>query len=50
MSSNVIFNKKKLHSAKSLDHPRASLKITNYGTNKFIMVSTLADTGAQSNF
>ena len=34
-----------LRRAKTLDHPRASIKITN----KLVMVSALADTGAQSN-
>ena len=34
-----------LRRAKTLDHPRASIKITN----KLVIVSALADTGAQSN-
>ena len=45
----IIFDRKKLRKAKTLDHPRASIKITKYGTNKFIVVSALADTSAQSN-
>ena len=49
ISISVIFNKKKLHKSKSLDHPFASVKITKYGSNKLIKVSALADTGAQSN-
>ena len=49
MLNNIIFDRKKLRKAKTLDHPRASIKITKYGTNKFIMVSALADTGSQSN-
>ena len=38
-----------LRKAKKLDHSRASTKITKYGTNKLLMLSALADTGAQSN-
>ena len=41
---------KKLRTAKSLDHPRVTIKICKYGTYKFIVISALADTtGAQSN-
>ena len=47
--NNIIFDRKKMRKAKTLDHPRVSIKITKYGTNKFIVVSALADTGAQSN-
>ena len=49
MLNNIILDRKKLCKAKTSDHPRASIKITKYGTNKSIMVSALADTGAQSN-
>ena len=48
MLNNIIFVKKNFRRAKTLDHPRASIKITKYGTNKFVMVSALADTGEQS--
>ena len=49
MVNSIIFDKRNLCRAKTFDHPRASIKITKYGTNKFVMVSALADTGAQSN-
>ena len=50
MLNNIIFDKRNLCRAKTFDHPRASIKITIYGTNKFVMVSASANTGAQSNF
>ena len=43
----IFLDKKNLRLAKTLDHPRASTKISQYGTNKYVMVSALADTGAQ---
>ena len=49
MLNNIIFERKKLSKAKSLDNPRASIKIIKYGTNKFIVVRALAYTGVQSN-
>ena len=49
MLNNIIFDKRNLRRAKTFDHPQVSIKITKYGTNKFVMVSTIADTGAQSN-
>ena len=36
--NNVIFYKKKLHKAKSLNYPCASVKITKYGTNKCLII------------
>ena len=43
--NNTIFSKNSLRKAKAkTDHPRASVKITKHGTNKF----ALADTFAQS--
>ena len=39
MLNNIIFDMKKLRKAKTSDHPRASIKITKYGTNNFIMIS-----------
>ena len=47
MLKNNIFKRKKLRQVKSLDHPCASIKINKYGTNNFIVVNVLADTGAQ---
>ena len=49
MLNNIIFDKRNLYRAKTLDHPHASIKIKKYSTNKFVMKSALADTGAQSN-
>ena len=37
--NNIIFERKINRKAKSLDHPRASIKITKYCTNKFIVLS-----------
>ena len=48
MLKDVLFFKKTLHKAKSLNHSRTSVKIIKYGTNKYIMISTLVDTRAQS--
>ena len=44
MLNNTFFDKRHLRRTKTLDHPRASIKVTKYGTNKF----ALADTFAQS--
>ena len=49
MLNNIIFDRRSLHKAKTLEYPHASMQTTKYGTNKFVMVSALADTGAQSN-
>ena len=46
MLQNIIFDNRNLCRAKKFDRPRASIKITKYGTNKSVMVSALADTGA----
>ena len=48
MLNNIIFDKRSLRRAKTLDHRRSSIKNTKYGTNKFVMVNSLADTSAQS--
>ena len=50
MLNNIIFDKRNLRRAKTFDYLRSSIKITKYSTNKFVMASALADTGAQSNF
>ena len=42
-------NNKNLCRAKTLDNPSVTVKITRYGTKKFVIVRALADTGAQSN-
>ena len=47
MLNKIIFDKRNLRRAKTLVHPRASIKTTTYGTNNFVMVSALADTSAQ---
>ena len=49
MLKNIIFDKRNLRRAKTFDYLRSSIKITKYSTNKFVMASALADTGAQSN-
>ena len=49
MLSNIIFDKRNLRRAKTFDYLLSSIKITKYSTNKFVMVSALANTGAQSN-
>ena len=45
--NNIIFDIRNFRRANKLDQPRASIKITWYGTNKFVMVSALADTGSK---
>ena len=45
MLKNIILWRKKLCEYKSLDHPSATIEITKCGTSKFIVVSSLADTG-----
>ena len=37
MLKNIIFDKRNLRSIKTLGHPHASIKITIYGTNEFVM-------------
>ena len=49
MLNKIIFDKRNLRRAKTLVHPRASIKTTTYGTNNFVLVSALADTSAQWN-
>ena len=49
MLNNFVFNQRNQRRAKTQDHPRASIKIFKYVTNKFVIVSALANTGAQSN-
>ena len=47
MLNNIIFDKRNLRRAKIFDHPHASIKITTYGTTKFVMVSALGNTSVQ---
>ena len=47
--NNNSFDKRNLRRAMKLDQRLKSIKISLYGSNKFVMVSALADTSAQSN-
>ncbi len=46
MLNNIIFDRKKLRKAETFDYSHTSSRITNYGTNKSIVVKPLGDTGA----
>ena len=50
MSNKIIFKKNTLRKVKATtDHPRALVNIFKRGKNKSVWVSSLADTGPQSN-